>query len=69
MKASPRRPAIRRRNPKPAGRRAGPMEFAWTYTGVRVLDLPAALRFDRDGHGMRVRFRFRIRPAAPSSSG
>lgn len=37
------------------------MEFTWRYTGLRVTDLPAALRFFRDGLGMRVRFRFKIK--------
>jgi len=37
------------------------MQFAWKYTGVRVQDLPFAIRFYRDGLGMRVRFRFKIK--------
>lgn len=37
------------------------MDFAWKYTGLRVQDLDAALRFFRDGLGMRARFRFTIK--------
>lgn len=37
------------------------MEFRWTYTGVRVQDVDAALRFYVQGLGMRMRFQFRIK--------
>ena len=36
------------------------MRFTWRYTGLRVLDLDAALRFYTEGLGMRVRERQHI---------
>lgn len=36
------------------------MQFRWTYTGLRVQDLDAALAFYVEGLGMRVRYKQRI---------